>query len=91
MERINAECGIRAIFSDGILDPFCTVARNQLDAFLLFRCQFLEEALKYFLAVSLGRPNYVIGIMVDYNSDILVAFLIGSLVDPDFSQMSIPG
>ena len=86
MEWINAERGTGTVVTNGVLDPFGSVAGNQLNAFPLRRCQALEEALKYFLAESLSRPDYTVGFMVDYDGDVLVALLIGSLVDSDLDQ-----
>ena len=86
MEWIDAERGTGAVISDGIFDPFGSIAGNQLNTFPLRRRQFLEEAFKYFLAKSLGRPNHAVGLMIDYDRDVLVPLLVGSLVDSDLDQ-----
>ena len=86
MEWIDAERGTGAVISDSIFDPFGSIAGNQLNIFPLRRRQFLEEAFKYFLAKSLGRPNHAVGLMIDYDRDVLVPLLVGSLVDSDLDQ-----
>ena len=86
MEWIYAECCTGTVVSNSIFDPLGTVTGNQLNAFPLCRRQFLEEALQYFLAESLGRPDYAVGLMVDYDGDVLVALLVGGFVNSDLDQ-----
>ena len=86
MEWINAECCTGTVITDSIFDPLSTVTGNQLNAFPLRRCQFLKEALKYFLAESFSCPDYAIGIMVDNDGDVLVIFLVGGFVDSNFDE-----
>ena len=63
MEWINAKRGTGTVVSDSFLNLFGSVAGNQLNAFPLRRCQFLEEALKYFLAESLSCPDHTVGLI----------------------------
>ena len=86
MERVNAERRLMTVIRNSILDPPGTIAGYQLNAFPLRRRQFLEEALKHLFTEALRRPDHSIRIMVDDDSNVLVALLIGSLVDPDFHQ-----
>ena len=86
MEWIDAERGTGAVISDSFFDPFGSIAGNQLNAFPLLRRQFLEEAFKYFLAESFGCPDHAVGLMIDYDGDVLVPLLVGSLIDSDLDQ-----
>ena len=86
MERVNAERRLRAVIRNGILDPPGAIAGNQLNAFPLPRRQFLEEAFKHLFTEAFGRPDHSIRIVIDDDSNVLVALLIGSLIDPDFYQ-----
>lgn len=97
MERVEAERRLRTVIRNGILDPPGSIARYQLNAFTLRRCQFLEEAFKHLPAKSLGRPDHCVRIVVDDNGDVLATLLVGSLINPDFNQsvksglMRLPG
>ena len=86
MERVNAERRLRTVIRDSILDPPGTIAGYQLNVFPLRRRQFLEEAFKHLFTEALRRPDHSIRIVVDDDSNVLVALLIGSLIDPDFDQ-----
>ena len=87
MERVNTECCLGAVMFNGSFDPLGTVAGYQLNAFPLCRCQFLEEAFKHLLAESFGRPDHAVGLVVNNDSDVLVALLIGCFVNSDFDQV----
>ena len=84
MERIDTERRLRTVLRDSILDPPGAVAGYHLNAFPLRRRQFLEEAFKNLFTVAFGSPDHSVRIVVDDDSNVLVALLIGSLVDPDF-------
>ena len=86
MERINAERRLRAVIRDSIFDPPGTVTGYQLNVFPLRWRQFPEEAFKHLFTEALRCPDHSIRIVVDDDSNVLVALLIGSLVDPDFHQ-----
>ena len=86
MERVNTGRRLRAVIRDGILDPPGTVTGYQLNVFPLRWRQFLEEPFKHLFTEAFGRPDHSIRIVIDDDSNVLVALLIGSLVDPDFHQ-----
>ena len=65
------------------LDPFGSVAGNQLNAFPFRGRQFIEEPFQYLSTESFGCPDHTVVLMVDHNGDVLVALLVGSLVDSD--------
>ena len=86
MERIHAPFCIGQIFIDAVGDPPCTVAGDDLDRGSLFFCKELEELLEHGLAVILPGLDYRVGIMIDNNGDVLMAFLIAGLIDADVDQ-----
>ena len=68
-------------------DPSGTVPGNDPYAGELLRRQLAVKLLQDLLSVSLGRPDDRVGIMIDNDRDVLVAFPVTGLIDTDVDKV----
>jgi uncharacterized repeat protein (TIGR02543 family) len=67
-------------------DPSGTVSCDAFDRCTLFFTELFKESPQHFLAMSLMYPYDAVGVMVNDDGDVLVAFLIARLIDADVLQ-----
>jgi hypothetical protein len=74
------------IFLHRLADPSGTVSCDAFDRCTLFFTELFKESPQHFLAMSLMYPYDAVGVMVNDDGDVLVAFLIARLIDADVLQ-----
>lgn len=84
MKGINAVLSIVAVFIDTDLNPFGTIAGNKPYGGSLLFCQLLEKHGEGTFPMTFVVPDNLAGIMVYYDSDILVVF--SCAVKPPFQN-----
>ena len=87
VEGIDAAFAGRSELVDAIRDPSGTVPSNDPYAGQLPGCQLAVKLFQNLLAMSLGRPDDGIGIVIDNNGDVLVAFSVAGLVNTDVDNV----
>ena len=87
MKGIDAAFTVRGERIDTISDSSGTVSGFDLNAGELFRRQLAIKLLQDLLSVSLSRPDDRVGIVVDNNSDVLVALPVIGLIDTDVDKV----
>lgn len=86
MECIDTSFAVRCKFIDAVRDPSGPVASDHFDAGKLFVRKLAVELHEHCFPMSFTDPYHSIGIMVDYDGDIFVAFLIAGLIDADLFE-----
>ena len=86
VERIHASLSVGEILGHALVDPLGAVAGNGLDGAALFGCEHLEELLEHAPAVPFVRPDDGVGVMVDDDGDVLVAFAVAGFIDADADE-----
>jgi len=61
--------------------PFSAISGNYLNTLSLLISQFTQEALEYLFTVALSCPDKTAAVVIDYNSQISVAFLVRRLIN----------
>ena len=87
VEGIDAAFAGRGEVIDTVCNPSGAVPGNDPNAGELFWCQLAVKLFQDLLSVSLGRPNDCVRIVVDNDSDVLMAFPVTGLVDTDVDKV----
>ena len=87
MEGIDAALTGRGKLIDTVRDPSGAVPGNDLYTGDLPGCQLAVELFQNLFAVPLGCPDNGIGIVIDDNGDVLVAFPVAGLINTDVDKV----
>jgi hypothetical protein len=87
MEGIDTTLAGRSELVDAVRDPSGTVPGNDPYAGKLLGRQLAVKLFQDLLAVSLGRPDDRIGIVIDNDCDVLVAFPVTGLVNTNVDKV----
>ena len=82
MELINTAHTIRSKLIHAVRDPFGTITCNDLDAGTLLVGQLPVKRFQNCFAMAIRSPYNSVGVMIDYDRDVFMTFLIAGLIDP---------
>jgi hypothetical protein len=74
------------VLIDGVGDPSSRISRYVADLSASFLAEQLEELVEGGLVAAHTSPDQPAAVVVDHNRQVLVAPLVGDLVDPDAAQ-----